>query len=321
MMMKKFDAHCDVLWKMWEKSSEGLLFHDDGTGLQVNFRNMEAADVRIQCFAVFIPSRVPVYQRFHVALEMIDLFYQRIISDSQKIKVIKTIDDLKKAELKNSPRGALLTLEGAECLQGNLVHLRILNQLGVRSLGLTWNWRNEAADGVEEPSQGGLSAFGKELVSEAERLGIIIDVSHLSERGFWDLLNINNQPVIASHSNCMSVYAHRRNLNDEQIKAIIRTGGVIGLTFYPPFLTANRPAKIDHLLRHIERVCELGGEKNIGFGSDFDGIDQTMEGLKEARDYTHLEEVLIKYYSEELVEKFLFDNWQQVYIQALANVL
>src|SRR5690606_34269437 len=125
-----------------------------------------------------------------------------------------------------------------------------------------------------EPRGGGLTARGRELVAECNRLGIALDVSHLSERGFWELMERTQDAPIASHSNAKALCSHPRNLTDEQIHAIIKTGGRIGITFVPYFLRAGGGAAIDDVLRHLEHICSLGGAGHVAFGSDFDGIDQ-----------------------------------------------
>lgn len=315
--MWKFDTHCDVLLKLWE-SERSLSFYEAGQQLHVQYQYMVKADIKVQAFAIFVPPDVPVHHRFHAALEMIDIFYEEVVGKGEKIRSISSSADLDTDRVRHGPRGALLTLEGADALQGNITYLRTLYRLGVRSLGLTWNWRNEAADGVEEPNPGGLSKFGRELVEEAQRLGIAIDISHLSEKGFWDVMEMAQAPVLASHSNCKAIHNHQRNLTDEQIKAIIQNDGVIGLTFVPSFVAGGNKVTIRHLLKHVEHVCSLGGEKHLGFGSDFDGITKTMADLSNQGEYEKLQEILLKHYPENVVRGFLFDNWQHLYKRILA---
>ena len=232
--------------------------------------------------------------RFHFALKMVDVFYQRVIKKG-KLQPVYVSQDIENLFHDNRPhRGGMLSLEGADALQGDVMNLRILYRLGLRALGFTWNHRNEAADGVEEPNPGGLSQFGRQLLVEANRLRILLDVSHLSEKGFWDVMELSETPAFASHSNCKTIYNHRRNLSDDQIKAIILKGGVIGLTFVPYFIRKGEKVRTKDLLRHLDHVLSLGGEDHIAFGSDFDGISQTMEDLQNTGDYTHLVNELLK---------------------------
>ncbi|MBO8170931.1 MAG: membrane dipeptidase [Bacillaceae bacterium] len=314
--MWKFDTHCDVLLKLWE--SEGKIdFYCENDDLHVHYPNMVKSDILVQTFAVFVPPSLPVHNRFHTALEMVDLFYEKIIRDQKQMRLIRTSDDLKHHLQKKDKPGAILSLEGADALQGNLTYLRTLYRSGVRSIGLTWNYRNEAADGVEEPSPGGLSQFGRELVQEAARLNMIVDISHLSEKGFWDLAENFQIPIMASHSNCKSIHNHPRNLTDEQIKTIIHLGGVIGMTFVPGFIADKENVSVTDLLKHIEHICSLGGENHIGFGSDFDGISDTMIDLTDSGEYHILQEALLKHYPEHLVRRFLCDNWAETYQKLL----
>lgn len=250
------DGHCDVLWKMWE--AEGALSFQSPK-LQANEDRLCSGNIQVQTFAIFVPPNVPVGQRLKAALQMIDLFFQNISERTHaKWHLICDRNDLHET-VSNQRRGALLSLEGASPLEGEIRYLRTLFRLGVRSVGLTWNGRNEAADGVEVPNPGGLTRFGKKLVQEMNRLGMAVDVSHLSERGFWDVMAISKAPVTASHSNCKRICPHPRNLTDRQIREMIRQDGLIGITFVPAFTANKTKVTIDDVLRHVEHVCSLGG--------------------------------------------------------------
>jgi membrane dipeptidase len=146
------------------------------------------------------------------------------------------------------------------------------------------------------------------------RLGMVIDVSHLADPGFWDTLELSKAPVIASHSNTRHLCDHPRNLTDEQIKALIARDGVMGLTFVDFFtVQEKRTVWIDDLLRHLDHVCALGGVDHVAFGSDFDGIIETFGDLRFAGDYSHLVEALLKRYKEAEVMKFMQGNWLRVF--------
>ncbi|MNV60055.1 Membrane dipeptidase [compost metagenome] len=198
-----------------------------------------------------------------------------------------------------------------DALAGNLTHLRILYHLGVRSAGLTWNYANWAADGVMEPRKGGFTKKGKLMLKEIETMGIIVDVSHLSVAAFWELIEVYPKPFIASHSNAIQICPHPRNLSDDQIKAIIQCKGLMGITFVPYFLdNLNPTVQISSILKHIDHVCALGGESHIGFGSDFDGIEQWVKDLRHVGQYGNIIEALCKNYTESQVEAFLYGNWR-----------
>lgn len=313
--MRIFDAHCDVLWKMAE--NQQLSFYETNELLHVNYASMKESNIGVQAFALFVPPTIPSQQKFDYVLKMIDIYHEQILNNKLMVPILSS-KDLKKALHNDTKlRGGILTLEGADALQGKLLHLRTLYRLGVRGLGFTWNYRNEAADGVEEPKPGGLSKFGRELLQEANRLRMVLDVSHLSEPGFWDVIHLTGSPIIASHSNCKTVHSHPRNLTDEQLQAIFKLNGVVGLTFVPSFISCEENVFISDLLRHLEHVLTLGGENHVAFGSDFDGITKTMNDLSNAKQYHGLVNTLLQNYQESQVEKWLHGNLQRVFEEIL----
>lgn len=298
------DFHCDALCKLLMDSS--LTFRDHGAAgkLDVTYERMKQAGTILQTFAIYIPEAIN--GRIEPILESIDRFHEHVLT-CPDMMFVKSKADLSHC-LASGQIGAMLSLEGVDGLQGNMSLLRVLYQLGVRAAGITWNHANWAADGVMEPRGGGLTAKGKELVQECDRLGIVVDVSHLSERAFWDTADLASKTIIASHSNAKAVLDHPRNLTDDQLKAIIALQGMIGITFVPYFLAQGRKVVIDDVLRHVEHVCELGGEKHLMFGSDFDGIDTHVEQLTNPAEAYLLREALHKHYSEEQTEQFLSGN-------------
>ncbi|TJY42812.1 membrane dipeptidase [Cohnella pontilimi] len=309
--MKIFDAHCDVLSKLLE--NPGLDFARGHEGLDVTLERMLASGIRVQNFAVYLPERWS--GDFKHVLESVDLFHERILALPQ-MRFIRTKTDLRLA-LNEDRIGAMLSLEGVDSLHGNLALLRILYRLGIRTVGITWNRANWAADGVLEARNGGFTAAGMDLIRECNRLGMIMDVSHLSEKGFWELIEASRRPVIASHSNAKSISNRLRNLTDAQIVSLIQTGGVIGITFVPPFVSTEEPVSMDRILLHIDHICALGGKRHIGFGSDFDGIREWIVGLEHAGQYDRLVNLLLKHYREEDVKLFVFGNWFRFYMEHL----
>jgi len=210
--------------------------------------------------------------------------------------------------LKHNEIGAILTLEGCDAIGTSLIKYKTLLRLGVSSVGLTWNYANAVSDGILEERGAGLSTFGKNVVKENNLVDAWTDVSHLSVKGFWDVLELAKYPI-ASHSNAYTICNHSRNLSDDQIKALISKNGMIGITFVPHFLNENGSAHITDVLKHIDYICALGGEFNLGFGSDFDGITETVIGLSSYKNYEDLINLLLKYYKEEQVKRFLFSNF------------
>ena len=224
----------------------------------------------------------------------------------------ETGSDIENA-LKQGKCAAVLSVEGGEVLEGRIENLRILSRLGVRAMTLTWNYSNELCDGVGEVRGAGLTEFGKKVVSEMNRLGMIIDVSHISVKGFWDVIETSRCPIAATHSNAYALKAHPRNLSDEQIKAIIENGGVIGASIYPEFVSDGVCRAAD-IIRHIEHILALGGEENVGFGSDFDGIDRTPDDIRGAEEmYRLIDEMLRLGYSETVIKKITAENFLRLF--------
>ncbi|NOV03088.1 dipeptidase [Paenibacillus planticolens] len=304
--MKIMDGHCDALTKLY--ANPKLDFGKEDQELDVSYPRLRQAGIKVQCFAIYLSDTIQ-QPTFEQILQMVDIFHRKIVGHPGMhfIQNVKDWHDVEAGE----QVGAILTLEGVDALAGNLTHLRILYHLGVRSIGLTWNYANWAADGVMEPRKGGFTRKGKLMLREFETMGIIADVSHLSQAAFWELVEIYQKPFIASHSNAQKICPHPRNLSDDQVKAIIQCQGLMGITFVPYFVESVNPVvPIQSLLNHIDHVCSLGGERHIGFGSDFDGIEQWVKGLRHAGQYENLIEALCKSYREAQVEAFLFGNWR-----------
>lgn len=310
--MRVFDAHCDLLYKLYFNSH--LNFLVDSDNLQVTLNKLRQGMVKIQVFAIYIPPTVHPNMRFRTALAQIDIFKHYVLEQGG-LKLICTGSDI--ANIRPGEIGAILSLEGCDCIDEDIVKLRTLFHLGVRAVGLTWNFANLVADGVEEPRCAGLSLFGQSVVQELNKSKICCDVSHLSEAGFWDVMELASYPI-ASHSNSRKITNHVRNLTDEQFLAIIKKGGTVGLTFVPEFLTASRKASIKDVLNHLDHFCSLGGKNNIGFGSDFDGTTYVPSDLHDARSFNNLQNELAKYYSNSEVEAFLYTNFANNFANVLA---
>ncbi|UKS29811.1 dipeptidase [Paenibacillus sp. HWE-109] len=313
MKIKIMDGHCDALTKLYMNPK--LQFGIEEQELDVSYPRLKQAGVKVQCFAIYLSDSIQQPTFDHI-LQMVDVFHRQIVQHPG-MHFIQREADWRIVEA-GDLIGAILTLEGVDALAGNMTHLRILQYLGVRSIGLTWNYANWAADGVMEPRKGGFTRKGKLMLKELETMGIIVDVSHLSTAAFWELIEMYSKPFIASHSNAQKVCPHPRNLSDDQIKAIIQCKGNIGITFVPYFVdSAVMTVPIAALLKHIDYVCALGGERHIGFGSDFDGIEQWIKGLRHAGQYGNIIEALCKNYRESQVEAFLYGNWRNFMLQNL----
>jgi len=307
------DTHCDTLTAMLAEGRH--LAGHSGKG-QLDLLRLKAGGVNVQFFSAFI---APEFKTLAVrrTLELIDFFYREIEDNSDLILHAKGLADIEKA-LSSGRIAAFLSIEGGEALEGSLGVLRVMYRMGVRSITLTWNGRNELGDGIEEEiTGGGLTGFGKAVVAEMNRLGMLVDVSHLSERGFWDVIKFSRQPVIASHSNCRALCDHPRNLKDEQIKAIADKGGVVGITFVPDFFGVENPS-VDDVIAHIDHAITVGGPDCVGIGSDFDGTERLPVGLDDCSRLPLITKGLLKLgYSEEVIKKVLGGNFIRVIGQVM----
>ena len=229
------------------------------------------------------------------------------------LALCRNLDEIEKT-LKMKKVAAILAVEGGDVLQGDLSVLRLLYRLGVRCMTLTWNYRNEIADGVlDETTGGGLTPFGRDVIKEMNRLGMLIDLSHISERGFWDAVELSGAPVILSHSNARKLCSHVRNVTDEQLAAIRKNNGVVCVNFYPPFLNDSGKAGITDIIRHIEHMAGLIGIEHIGLGSDFDGMEILPEDMHGVQDIDKvLNELQRLNYPREAIEKIAGGNMLRV---------
>ena len=305
------DTHCDTILAvargqrtLGERSDQG----------HIDLPRLREAGVDVQFFACFIEGEFKPDRGQYRALQLIDLFYRQMEAYSDQVAVAHNLAEMD--AIRASGRiAAVLAIEGGEAVGPDISGLRILYRLGVRSLGLVWNQRNLLADGVgERRTHGGLTSFGVEVVEEANRLGMLVDVSHLSDEGFWDVIAVSTHPIIASHSNARAVCDHPRNLTDDQIRALAKNGGVMGLNFAPAFVAANRPATVADLAVHAEHIANLAGSADhIGLGSDYDGIGAAPQGLEDVTQLWRLTEALLRRgFSEDDVRKILGGNHRRL---------
>ena len=263
--------------------------------------------VTCQVFAVSSErSRTPAYP-LRTAMLMIDRFYKECesIPELVPVKSYQEIIDAKQ----NGKAAGLLSIEGADVIEGRIELLGVFHRLGVRMVGLVHSLRNQLADGVADRRTGGrLSELGVQAVEELDRLGIIIDVSHLNDEGFWDILEHTKNPVIASHSNSRAVCNHPRNMTDEMITALAKNNGVMGMNFAPAFVHPTE-ATLEGVVDHIDHIVDLVGPDHVGLGSDYDGIPSTPRGLEDVTKMPDITRELIKRgYLEEDIKKILGGN-------------
>lgn len=303
-----FDAHCDTLQKICD-NNKALRENDLHLDL-VRLKNRERSCVQV--FAAFIDKENDVLPPKERCIQLITKYREECMQNTDIIEHCNSAMDIYSAVEKKKVAG-LLSIEGGEALEGQIENLEIFYEMGVRILTLCWNYQNEIADGVMSDGNNGLTDFGKTVVSKMNRIGMLIDVSHMSEKSFWDVIEYSKMPISATHSNVKKIKNHPRNLNDAQIKAIIENNGCVGINIYPEFVS-DSTCKICDILRHIEYIMALGGENNIGIGSDFDGIDTLPQSLSGSEDLEKIFDSLLKLgYSEELVSKLAGGNFLRLF--------
>lgn len=301
------DAHCDTALSVLEAGAD---FYEND--FQLDLKRLYETRERLQFFAAFADPAAHRNNELSKVLSLLDQVYAAERKYPEMLKVCLDANDIDSA-VSSGKIAALLSIEGGECLNGELSVLRQLYRLGVRSMLLAWNHRNLLADGAEEEHGGGLSVFGRQVVSEMERLGMIVDVSHLCEASFYDVMSLATKPVIASHSNARAVCDNPRNLYDEQLLQIKSNGGVVGINFYTYFLNNTEKASIDDIIRQVEHICSVTGEDHIGLGTDYDGIDTTPDGLEGTQHLPALFDRLARLnYSDSFIEKFAGLNFMRV---------
>ncbi len=307
---KILDAHADTMGKILKR---GERFAENSG--EVRPDRMRQYDGYVQVFAAWVDATKP--NPTAQALEIADVFYRE--TEENEITVIKNGRTLENV-LKNGKMGAILALEDGAALGGSLGVLRMLYALGFRIITLCWNGENELGDGAADSRGRGLTPFGKEAVKEMEGLGMVVDVSHLSEKGFWDAMEITKKPIIASHSNARAICAHPRNLSDEQIREIAKCGGAVGVNLYPAFLTPRDEADVTDVIRHIEHILAIGGEDVLGFGTDFDGISSLTRGLAHPGHLGDFLDALARIgYGDTLLKKLAYGNFARVFGMCMSN--
>lgn len=283
------DAHCDVISKAFDNGEDIWSASD----CAASGYKLSAGGVAMQYMAIWMDPKDYGCNSLATALRMLEFFLDNIHRHEDKMALVYKAEDID--DIIGSNRIAVvLTLEGGEILSGSLEILRLLYRLGLRGMALTWNYSNELADGAGELRAAGLTELGVRVVQTMSELHMLIDVSHLSYKGFWDVIEHTSGPIMATHSNVYALCPHVRNLKDDQIKAIIDRRGFIGINFFTDFLTTARSAALDDILRHIEYIAAMGGIKCIGLGADFDGMNAPPVGLTDASKYGYLVDRLIQ---------------------------
>jgi membrane dipeptidase len=342
-MLPIFDGHNDVLLRLMRKSEpdggvESFL-NGDGAG-QLDLPRAKDGGFAGGLFAVFVPPRekdadrdammakpeydVPLPEQSELtyaqatAFEMISLLFRIARRSEGAVAVCRDTKEIR-STMRAGALATVLHIEGAEPIDGDLRMLEILYEAGLRSLGIVWSRPNIFGHGVpfrfpSSPDTGpGLTGAGKALVNACNELGIVIDLSHLNEKGFWDVAELSDAPLIATHSNVNALCQNSRNLTDKQLDAIRDSGGLVGLNFATCFLrtdgkvSADTP--IEDMVRHTDYLIEKLGVDHVGLGSDFDGAVipeaiKTVEGLPKL-----VEAYRAAGYDDATLKKLGTENW------------
>lgn len=330
--MKVVDMHCDTISEILNEQRKGKETKLKTNHLNIDIEKMKQGDYLLQNFAMFVPLE-KVKDPLQEALNLIDCFYLELEKNKESISLALSYNDI----IKNKEDGkisALLTIEEGGTACSSLAFLRTLYRLGVRMMTLTWNYPNGIGypnvnlSGENKPDahipnvKDGLTPFGIEFIQEMERIGMIIDVSHLSDAGFYDVLKYTTKPFVASHSNSRSITNHSRNMSDDMILKLAERGGVIGINYAGDFLEEAKDgkkmrSKISNMVKHIRYIVNLAGIDCVGLGSDFDGIYQDLE-LDHAGKMPELEKALKEAgFSSSDIEKIFFRNVMRVYKEVL----
>ena len=312
------DMHCDTLMQAWFRHKKDIY----KTSTMLDVQRLQKGGAKAQFFAIFLQSlrmkRMlgPLMIKDDRYVEVLmKAFYNTLQKHSDVIAFAGNYQDLER-NWQEGKISAFLTMEDGRAVQGKMEKLTEYYVKGVRLLGLTWNHAN--CFGYPNSSdvtimKKGLSDFGKEAVGEMNRLGMIIDVSHLSDGGFWDVAQLSRKPFVASHSNARALCNHTRHLTDEMIKAVGTSGGVIGLNQCPEFLyPGSGENRIEDMVAHLLHIRNVGGREVAALGSDFDGIGGTL-AIKGPQDYDKLAAALAKEgLSEEEIDEIFFKNVERV---------
>ena len=319
------DGHSDIMLDVNERRSCG----EKAVLNRIHIPRMREGGVNAAVIAVSCDAYT--WDSTENALESIGNIYSELEESPESFVVATKAVEIK-AAASNNKIAFILHMEGGRPIKQDIGLLRIFYRLGVRSMGLTWHWRNFIADGAREPTNCGLSLWGREVVKEMNSLGMIIDVAHVAKQSILDTLEISKDPIIDSHACCLSLCDHPRNLDDETIGAIVKNGGVIGLLFFSEYIDKKKPT-LERLVDHIDHIVELVGIDHVGLGPDY--IDYFSEKryaqllkkpiekkyLKDLEDVTKMPNItraMVKRgYSDKEIEQVLGLNFLRVYERVL----
>ena len=337
--MKVVDMHCDTIARIYEIRNQGEETGMGKNNLHLDLEKMQKGDYGLQNFALFV-SLEREKRPFEYAMKLVDTFYGEMEKHQDWISPVTSYEDLER-NWSQGKMSALLTIEEGGVCQGNLAYLRNFYRLGVRMMTLTWNYPNELGfpnymNEDEAAMMGstmgrpdtkrGLTETGIMFLEEMERLGMIIDVSHLNDAGIWDVFRYTEKPFVASHSNARALVPEfPRNLTDEMIRELGNRGGVAGINYCIDFLHdpkdwrqgEKKKSLVADMVRHMKHMRQIGGIGCIGLGSDFDGIGGELE-MSSGADLPLLEQEMRKEgFTQSEIEAVFYKNVLRVYREVL----
>lgn len=320
--MKYIDMHCDTLSVGLAQHKETITMLD---GTMVDVKRLLKAGAGAQFFAMFIPQRdVPewygmeVMPEHEVLLEnMHAIFVKTLKENADKMAFAQSYEEMLE-NLQNGKLSAFLTMENAYAVRGKMENLKKFHDMGVGLMTFTWNdpncfGQNHSADAIL--MQTGLTDFGKEAIPYMNDLGIVIDVSHLSDGGFYDVAKYSRKPFVASHSNCRELSPSTRNLTDDMIRVLAEKGGVSGINFEPSFLNADQTdmhSRVSRMCDHVEHFIKVGGVECVGIGTDFDGIGGEFEISDCTKMNLFFDELHRRKISDDTIERIAYQNVARV---------
>lgn len=322
MVLNIIDLHCDTIDLLESEKSGGDLFKNN---FSVDIQKLNKGGSLAQFFALFINSTKHENVK-EKCISLMKRFHLEIDKYKDYIALARNIEEM----YKNKTEGkisAFLTIEEGAALEGDMKNLHYFFENGVRLITLTWNHPNEIGfpSSKEEYMEKGLTDFGRNLIVEMNRLGMLVDVSHLSDKGFYEVAKISKEPFVASHSNAREATFHKRNLTNDMIKILSEKGGVMGINFYSKFLEpfgdsymtlgdshATDIAKIEDMIRHIKHIRNVGGIECIALGTDFDGIGTPVE----IEDFSKMDKLIFalekERFSYDEIEKICYKNAERI---------
>ncbi|MFN0112152.1 MAG: dipeptidase [Blastocatellia bacterium] len=326
------DTHNDITSPITDENFD-MGARDTSGKIQTDIPRMKEGGLNVEFFSIYVAAK---YAKeggsARRALDMIDGVYEQVRRHPKSLQMAYTVDDIRRIH-RSKKIAALMGIEGGHAIEDSLSALRQFHKLGIRYMTLTHtntnNWA-DSAGGISvqaEQRHGGLSDFGREVVAEMNRLGMMVDISHVGDQTFQDVIEVTKSPIIASHSSCRALTNVPRNLTDDMLKAVAKNKGVVMVNFYNGFINTDyakpgepRPTKaaetstLDMLMAHFEHVIKVAGIDHVGIGSDFDGVDGLlppgMEDVSKLPTITY--ELLKRGYSEADVKKVLGENLLRV---------